>query len=197
MDIYSRGSGLFAADERSEGGRCRGDRRAGRGESGLPPAVKSALVRVEERHKTLADEVASWVEPSGAEASMRKGHGHPGGRGLERLSHVASRLVADPGRMKVSIGPNRRKRVMSICRAALVALVLLMVGCSTATGTVKLRFSREHNCPEDRIQLTELGGNAYRLVGCGHNEIFTCICSKRGAYGSCAEHTCVKSIKRQ
>jgi hypothetical protein len=46
--------------------------RVGKGESGLPPAVVSALTQVEERHKGLADEVASWVEPSGADASMKR-----------------------------------------------------------------------------------------------------------------------------
>jgi len=46
--------------------------RAGKAESGLPAPVGSALTRVEARHKTLADEVAAWVEPSGAEASVKR-----------------------------------------------------------------------------------------------------------------------------
>lgn len=55
-----------------------------------------------------------------------------------------------------------------------LALALLLAGCAEMTLAARDRFEAEFRCDRSRVQVEELGGNAYRATGCGRTVTYTC-----------------------
>jgi hypothetical protein len=48
------------------------------------------------------------------------------------------------------------------------------VACSTTASGLKARFAREQTCPADQVSVTDAGGAAYRVSGCGTETEYVC-----------------------
>lgn len=60
-------------------------------------------------------------------------------------------------------------------------VVLVVVASSGCIGSyteaqlaARERFSRQYNCPEDRVRVENIGGGAVRTAGCRREVIFQC-----------------------
>ena len=62
-----------------------------------------------------------------------------------------------------------------------------LVGCTTQTGAVEARAASDFGCDEWKIEVEDVGGNAYRAKGCGRSATYVCVGG--GGYGS---PTCIK-----
>jgi len=82
--------------------------------------------------------------------------------------------------------------VSSSMHPRLLGVVLLGAwvgwGCASQESVLRTRVSREAECPESQVQITDLGGGAYKASGCGFSGTF--ICRYGGASGQPA--LCVK-----
>ena len=78
-------------------------------------------------------------------------------------------------------------------RAALIALGLFAVGCSTMTSQLRSRFAKERECPEGQVQVVERGGNVYIAHGCGQRAEYVC-----SGFASASSNTCEeRGLQRQ
>ncbi len=69
-----------------------------------------------------------------------------------------------------------------------------IVGCGgsvlPASEVVKVRASREFECPETKVTVSELGGRAYRAKACGTTQIYVCNHEETDAWGSLDSIVC-------
>lgn len=56
--------------------------------------------------------------------------------------------------------------------SALVGCVLMMAGGCTNAAVV--RFSNEYRCPQNAVQVEDLGAASYRVTGCGRSATYVC-----------------------
>lgn len=63
-------------------------------------------------------------------------------------------------------------------RHGVVLIVVASCGCigsyTEAQLAARERFSRQYNCPEDRVRVESIGGGAVRTAGCRREVIFQC-----------------------
>ncbi len=64
----------------------------------------------------------------------------------------------------------------SIWASMSVLLTLPLSGCTPiyARDVVRTRAAKEQRCEESKVQVEELGGNAYRASGCGPETTYVC-----------------------
>ena len=59
-------------------------------------------------------------------------------------------------------------------------LCVLLGACTTATGAavpmVKTQATRDLDCPEDQIRVSEEWGGRYKAVGCGRKAVYRTAC---------------------
>ena len=62
-------------------------------------------------------------------------------------------------------------------QAAAIALLLLGVAaCGAAPPVVvKTRASREFACPEEKVEVIDLGGASYKVKACGNEATYSCL----------------------
>jgi hypothetical protein len=62
-------------------------------------------------------------------------------------------------------------------REGVVALVAISsaLGCSTLQGAVRARAANESGCPEESIEVEDLGSGGYRTTGCDVTAVYNCI----------------------
>jgi hypothetical protein len=70
-----------------------------------------------------------------------------------------------------------------------VAAVSIVVGCATASGIVQTRAASEFECPEDNVEVENIGGTTFRASGCGQTAVYTC---SKLASGTAAPFPCVR-----
>lgn len=57
----------------------------------------------------------------------------------------------------------------------LCALALCAAGCVTNQGTAQAMFSKQYDCPEDKVDYETVGGYTALLVrGCGREQMYAC-----------------------
>ena len=60
-------------------------------------------------------------------------------------------------------------------RVVVVVSGFWLSGCATQTGAVTERAANEFRCDEDRVEVEDLGGNAYRVEACGETATYACV----------------------
>lgn len=58
-------------------------------------------------------------------------------------------------------------------------IALHSIACSTMSGVVRERASHELECPEDDLEVDEIGGTSFVASGCGRSGTYTCADSHR------------------
>ena len=61
-----------------------------------------------------------------------------------------------------------------VFRYALV-LAALLAGCVEASDEVKVRAANDFSCDAEHIEVTGIGGGAYRADGCGRSRVYDCL----------------------
>jgi hypothetical protein len=56
----------------------------------------------------------------------------------------------------------------------LIALSLLSLSACTQEAAVRTRAANDLQCNEDKIEISDIGGNAYRARGCGGEATYAC-----------------------
>ncbi|MFO0664859.1 MAG: hypothetical protein U0174_12960 [Polyangiaceae bacterium] len=61
-----------------------------------------------------------------------------------------------------------------------LALTFLSLACASALELAKSNGSTRLNCPYEKVTATSLGGDQYRVEGCGKTETLTCWSGTKG-----------------
>jgi hypothetical protein len=69
-------------------------------------------------------------------------------------------------------------------------VVALASGCVWTSDVVQRQMSADNDCPVDYVAVSQLPGNAYRAVGCGHTATFYCY-----RLTSQPDYTCIDADK--
>jgi hypothetical protein len=74
--------------------------------------------------------------------------------------------------------------------ASTAIIAIGLAACTSSTGLLRARFSKEHTCPEDQVSVTEAGGTNYIAKGCNQTTEYVCTSFGGGpgtAYTNCVE----------
>lgn len=62
----------------------------------------------------------------------------------------------------------------AVLAALTVAALLTLDGCASVDMTARDRFARQYRCAEEVVRVEDLGGEAYRVRGCGRVAVYSC-----------------------